>query len=154
MENNKLYWILWKSITLAYQYMNDNLQTNFKLVFSKIADFQQKVSIIYSCIGIRYRKLFEAAKIHVQIMRFTCCLNMAFNLTKPIWTLICLHDVTQKSVAAFTYCLVMLLFVKTLRTSMMLWRRYDTQTFDAILFREIQCKKSDILCLSDVFSAV
>ena len=28
-------------------------------------------------------KLFEAAKIHVQIMRFTYCLNMAFNLTKP-----------------------------------------------------------------------
>ena len=28
-------------------------------------------------------KLFKAAKIHVQIMRVTCCLNMAFNLTKP-----------------------------------------------------------------------
>ena len=27
--------------------------------------------------------LFEAAKIHVQIMRFTCCLNMGLNLTKP-----------------------------------------------------------------------
>ena len=28
-------------------------------------------------------KLFEAVQIHVQNMRFTCCLNMAFNLTKP-----------------------------------------------------------------------
>ena len=37
----------------------------------------------YSCIGIRYAKLFEAAKIHVQIMRFTCYLNMVLNLTKP-----------------------------------------------------------------------
>ena len=27
----------------------------------------------HSCMGIRYAKLFEAA-----IMRFTCCLNMAF----------------------------------------------------------------------------
>ena len=26
-----------------------------------------------SCIGICYTKLFEAAKIHVQIMRFVCC---------------------------------------------------------------------------------
>ena len=47
-------------------------------------------------------KLFEATKIHVQIMRFTCCLNMAFYLTKPIWALICLHDVTRKSFAALT----------------------------------------------------
>ena len=31
---------------------------------------------------IHYAKLFEAAKIHVRIMRFTCCLNMGFNLTK------------------------------------------------------------------------
>ena len=27
-------------------------------------------------------KLFEAVQIHVQIIRFTCCLNMAFNFTK------------------------------------------------------------------------
>ena len=31
---------------------------------------------------IRCAKLFEAAKIHVKIMRFTCCLNMAFNLIR------------------------------------------------------------------------
>ena len=47
-------------------------------------------------------QLFEAAKIHVQIMRFTCCLNMDFSLTKYIWALICLHDVTGESVAALT----------------------------------------------------
>ena len=41
----------------------------------------------------------------------------------------------------------MLLFTKTLHLSMMLWRRNDVQKFDtdAILFREIQCKKRDIL---------
>ena len=32
---------------------------------------------------IRYLKLFETAKIHVQIIRFTYCLNMALILSKP-----------------------------------------------------------------------
>ena len=32
---------------------------------------------------IRYAKLFETAKLHVQIMKFTCCLNMALILSKP-----------------------------------------------------------------------
>ena len=42
----------------------------------------------YSCIKVHYAEQF-AAKIQVQIMRmkFTCCLNMAFNLTKPLWAL-------------------------------------------------------------------
>ena len=37
------------------------------------------------------------------------------------------------------------LFAKTLRTVMMIWRRYDVlkYTADAILFREIQCQKMD-----------
>ena len=43
----------------------------------------------------------EAEKFHVQIMRFMCCLNMAFNLTKPIWAHIYLQD-TQEMVAALT----------------------------------------------------
>ena len=39
----------------------------------------------------------------------------------------------------------MFLFAKTLRTVVTLWRRYDIwkYTADAILFREIQCKKMD-----------
>ena len=35
-------------------------------------------------------------------MKFTCCLNIAFCLTKPIWALICLHNVSLASVAALT----------------------------------------------------
>ena len=35
-------------------------------------------------------------------MRFTCCLNMAFNMTKPISALISLHDVIRESVVAMT----------------------------------------------------
>ena len=57
---------------------------------------------MYSCIGIRYARLFKASKIRVQIMRFICCLNIAFNLTKTNCTLICLHDFTQESVTALT----------------------------------------------------
>ena len=41
----------------------------------------------------------------------------------------------------------MLLFAKTLRASMTLWRRNDVRKFDAsaILFKENLCKKMDIL---------
>ena len=35
-------------------------------------------------------------------MRFMCRINMAFNLTKPNWALIYLHDITRESVAALT----------------------------------------------------
>ena len=57
----------------------------------------------YSCIAICLAKsLFEATNFHFQIMKLTCCLNMAFNLTKSILPLICLHDVTWKRAAALT----------------------------------------------------
>ena len=111
-----------------------------------ISTFSCLFSIRYFCIGICYAKLFEAAKIHVQIMRFTCCLNTAY-LTKSVWALICLHDVTGKVFRPWLFILPMLLFAKTLRASMTLWRRYDVRKFDtdANLFREILCKKTDIL---------
>ena len=32
---------------------------------------------------IRYAKLFETAKTHVQIMRFACCFEHSINLSKP-----------------------------------------------------------------------
>ena len=35
-------------------------------------------------------------------MILPCCLNMAFNLTKPIRAMICLHDVTREGIAAMT----------------------------------------------------
>ena len=75
-----------------------------------------------SCIGICYTKLFEAAKIHVQITRFRCCLNMAFGLTKPFWALICLHEVTLERDAALTdHFADAFVWGKTLRDSMTLW---------------------------------
>ena len=47
----------------------------------------------------------------------------------------------------------MFLFAKTLRTVMMLWRRYVVRkyTADAILLREIQCKKMDNLMYQQRF---
>ena len=45
------------------------------------------------------------------------------------------------------------LFAKTLHTDMTLWRRYDVRKYsaDAILFREIQCKKLDNLMFQQRF---
>ena len=56
-----------------------------------------------SCIEFFARScLIMPQKIHVQIMRFTCCMNMACNLTSINWALICRHDVTQERVVALT----------------------------------------------------
>ena len=46
------------------------------------------------------------------------------------------------------------LFAKTLRTAMTLCRRYGVRKFtaDTIFFKEIQCKKRDILMFNSVFS--
>ena len=49
---------------------------------------------------------------------------------------------------------MLLLSAKMVRTTMTGWR-YDVRKFtvDAILFREIQCKKMDILMFNSVFGA-
>ena len=86
-------------------------------------------------------------KIHFQIMRFTCCLNMAFTWKSINWTLICMHDFTLESVAAvtgnFAYAFVR---ENVARVYMTLWRHNDVRKFDtdAILFWEIKCKKRNI----------
>ena len=54
---------------------------------------------LYSCIC--YTKLFEAAKIHSN-REIHMLFEHGFYLTKPIWPLICLHDVTQESFEALT----------------------------------------------------
>ena len=108
---------------------------------------------MHSCIGICYVKLYEAAKIHVQIMRCTCCSNMTFSLTKPIWPWFVCMTLHRKALPPWLIISPMLLFPKTLRASMTVWRCYDVRKFetDAILFREIQCKKRDILMFKRCF---
>ena len=60
------------------------------------------------------------------------------------WALHYLHDVIIRK-ALWTRLIISpwFLFAETLRTVMSLWRRYDVRkyTANAILFREIQCKK-------------
>ena len=89
-------------------------------------------------------------------MRFMCCLNMVFNLTKPKLGPDCLHAVTWESIAALTVISRMLLFTKTLHASMTLWRRSDVRKFDddAILVEKSSVSKGIFQCLSDIFSAV
>ena len=52
--------------------------------------------------GNSLREAVWSRKIHVQIMRFTCCLNMAFTWKSLNWALICMHDVALEGVAAVT----------------------------------------------------
>ena len=99
---------------------------------------------MYSCIGIRYA-------------RFTCCLNMAFNLTIPIWALICLHDVTRESAATKTdHFSDAFVHENVARVYDVVATLLDVQKYDAddMLFREIQCKKRDTLMFKRRFSAV
>ena len=63
-----------------------------------------------------------------------------------------MHDVTLECVAAVTdHFADAFVCENVAHVFMTLWLRNDA---DAILFWEIKCKKRDILCLSDVFSAV
>ena len=68
-----------------------------------------------------------------------------------------MHDVTLEGVAALTdHFADAIVRENVARVYMTLWRRNDVRKFDAdaILYREIKCKKMDVSCLSDVFSAV
>ena len=86
-------------------------------------------------------------------MRFPCCLNMAFtwqSLSEPWFVCMTLHG---KGLQPWLIISSMLLFMKMLHTSMTLWRGYDVRNFDAdaILFRQILCKKRDILMFKPRF---
>ena len=48
------------------------------------------------------RENVKSIKIHVPIMRFTCYLNMGFNLKNLKYAQLYLHDITQKRVVALT----------------------------------------------------
>ena len=94
----------------------------------------------HSCIEFGYVKLFVAAKIHVQIMRFTCCLNMVFNLTKS--KLICLHDNTRESVATLTDHFANA-FVRQ-QNCVCLWHCGDVMTFKSLTLTPFCLEKSSV----------
>ena len=65
-------------------------------------------------------------KIHVQIMKFTCCLNMAFTWKSLNWALICMHDVTLECVVAMTGHFADAFVRENIaRVYMTLWQRND-----------------------------
>ena len=66
-----------KSKTPAPSVVLENLRLTLTDYRKRLDNTSDEVKID-SCKGICYAKLFEAAKIHVQIMRFACCLNMTF----------------------------------------------------------------------------
>ena len=91
------------------------------------------------------QKHFRGYKL-VQIMRFSCCLNIAFtwqSLSRPWSVCLTLHRKALRPWLIKCFC------------SMTLWRRYDVRKFDAdtILFREILCKKRDILIFKQGFQS-
>ena len=72
---------------------------------------------------------------------------MAFTRKSLNWALICMHDVTRESVAAVTdHFADAFVRENVARVYMTLWRRNDVRKFDAdaILFREMKCRKRDI----------
>ena len=98
-----------------------------------------------------FTKLFKAVikwtKIHVQIMRFTCCLNMSLNLTSPglfAWSYR-ENVVNQTDNFADAYVRWNVALLWRCDEIMTLWRNYDVWQFtaDTILFRELQCKKKN-----------
>ena len=78
-----------------------------------------------------------------------------FYLTKPIWALICLHDVTWESVAALTDHFTNAFVGENVARLCDVVACYDIQKFDAdaISFRQILCKKKDILMLKRHFQS-
>ena len=83
-----------------------------------------------------------------------CCSNMGLNLKilKMSPALFAWRYI-QKALRARLIISPMFLFAKTLRMVMTLWRHYYIlkYTADAILFREIQCKKTDNLMFKQRF---
>ena len=99
---------------------------------------------LYSCMGIRYAKLFEAAKSMFKSWDSRAVWTWLL-LEKAYWALICMHDVTLESVAAVTDHFADAIVRENVAcVYMTLWRRNDFRKFgaDAILFWEIKCKKS------------
>ena len=82
--------------------------------------------------GKSVQEAVGSRKIHVQIMRFTCCLNMAFTWKGLNWALIRMHEVTLESVAAMTdHFADAFVCENVAHVYMTLWRHNEVWKFDA-----------------------
>ena len=78
--------------------------------------------------GYSLREAVWSRKIHVQIMKFMCCLNMAFTWKSLNWALICMHGFTLECVAAVTDHFANAFVRENIAcVYMTLWRRNDVR---------------------------
>ena len=85
--------------------------------------------------GNSLRKAVWSRKIHDPIMRFTCCLNMAFTWKSLNWVLIYMHDVTLLCVVAVTdHFADPFVRENVARVYMTLWRRNDVRKLTLMPF--------------------
>ena len=101
------------------------------------------------------REAVRSCKIHVQIMRFTCCLNMAFTWKNLNWALVCMHDVSLECVAAVTdHFADAFVLEKVARVYMTFWRHNDVRklTLTPLCFEKSSVRKGIFYVLA-TFSA-
>ena len=83
-----------------------------------------------------------SCKIHVQIMRCTCSLNMTLTWKSLSWALICMHGVTRESFVAVTDHFSGA-FVRELLHAY-IWRCGDVMTFESLTMTPFCLEKSSI----------
>ena len=79
---------------------------------------------------------------------------MAFNLTKPIWALFCLHEVTRESVAALTDHFADAFVHKNVGHVYDVVTAFENLTLTPFGLEKTSVRKGILKFLSDVFSAV
>ena len=94
--------------------------------------------------GNSLREAVWSRKIHVQIMTFTCCLNIAFTWKSLNWALICMHDVTLECVSAVTDHFTNAYVHENIARVYMTWRRNDVPKLTLPFCWKIKGKKRDI----------
>ena len=120
----------------VFIFLNENICCGYTKELSQwdgyenIHNFTLKILFLH---GNSLREAVWSRKIYVQIMRFTCCLNMAFTWKGPNWALIYMHDVTLECVAALLIISPMFSFAKTLHAY--IWRCGDVMTFESWQWR-------------------
>ena len=101
--------------------------------------------------GNLLREAVWSPKIHVQIIKFMCCLNMDFTWKGLHWALIWMHDVTRESVVAVTDHFADAL----VRENTYIWHCGDVMMFESLTLTPFWFEKSDVRkWIFNVFSAV
>ena len=92
--------------------------------------------------GKSFHEAVRSRKIHVQIMRFMCCLNMTFTWKSLSWALICMHDVTRESFVAMTDHFTGAFVLENVACIYMTFSCGDVMTFESLTMRPFCLEKS------------